>query len=217
MPAKTIALANQKGGCGKTTTAINLCGCLARKHDVLLIDADPQASVMAWRAVQPEASLPFRVVAMASPVLHTEAPLLAAKYDYLVIDCPPGGPAGADGITRSALLAARLVIVPIQPSPFDLWSAGNMVELIARAQAVNPKLEGRILISRKIANTVLGKQAREAAGAYQIPVFAAEITQRISLAEAALAGRTILEHAPESPTAAEFERLTGEVLACLKS
>lgn len=211
-----IAIANQKGGCGKSTSAINLCGCLAKNHEVLLVDADPQASVTAWRGMRPDQKPAFRVVSLAQPVLHEEVPALARKYEYVVVDCPPGGPSGADGITRSALLAVELVIVPIQPSAFDLWSTSNMAELIGKARTVNPELEGRVLISRKIVNTTLGKQAHEAATNYGLPVFDTEISQRIALAEAVLMGQTIGEYAASSAAAAEFEALAKEVEACLR-
>ncbi len=211
-----IAIANQKGGCGKSTTAINLCGCLARDHEVLLVDADPQASVTAWRGARREQSAAFRVVSLPQPVLHEEIPALAEKYEYVVVDCPPGGASGAAGITRSALLAVELVIVPIQPSAFDLWSTSNMAEVIGKAKAVNPELEGRVLISRKIVNTTLGKQAHEAAANYGLPVFSTEISQRIALAESILMGQTILEYAANSVAAAEFEELAEEVKACLR-
>ena len=211
-----VAIANQKGGCGKSTSAINLCGCLAKDHEVLLVDADPQASVTSWRGTRPDQKAAFRVVSLPQPVLHEEIPALARKYEYVVVDCPPGGPSGADGITRSALLAVELVIVPIQPSAFDLWSTSNMAELIGKARTVNPELEGRVLISRKIVNTTLGKQAHEAAATYGLPVFATEISQRIALAEAVLMGQTIGEYASNSAAAAEFEALAREVEACLR-
>ena len=180
------------------------------------MDADPQGSAMRWRAINTDGDVPFQVVSIPSPILHKEIGPLGKKYDYVVIDCPPGGPTGVDNITRSALMAVDLVIVPLQPSPFDLWSGEDMAALIKKAQGVNPGLEARILISRRVGNTTLGKEAREAAGAFDIPIFRTEIVQRIGLAEAALAGQTIAQYAPLSSAADEFRELKKEVVACLR-
>jgi chromosome partitioning protein len=214
--AVTIALANQKGGCGKTTTSLNLAGALVQQGcDVLLVDADPQGSALRWRAINPDGGSSFGVVAIPSPVLHREIPLLSQKYEVVVVDCPPGGPTGLDNITRSALMAVDLVVVPVQPSPLDLWSGEGMAALIGKAQGIHPGLQSRILISRKLGGTTLGREAREAAQGFGIAVLDAEIHQRIALAEAIIAGQTVFEYAPASPAAVEFTNLSKELLAIL--
>lgn len=214
---KSIAVANQKGGCGKTTTSLNLAGCLAeRSNDVLLVDADPQGSAMRWRQVITDHDVPFEVVSIAAPVLHKQVPALAKKYNFVIVDCPPGGPTGTDNITRSALMAVDLVIVPYQPSPFDLWSAEDMATLIGKAHTANPVLKARLLISRRVSNTAIGREARGAAEAFQIPIFRTEIAQRVVLTDAASSGRTIIDYAPRSAAAHEYETLTEEVMRCLR-
>ena len=208
---KIIAIANQKGGVGKTTVAINLCGELAELgRDVLLIDADAQGSALRWSTLAD--SLAFQVVSISEPTLHRETPKLARKYDFVVIDC---GPAIGE-VIRSALAKADLTICPVQPSPFDLWSATASADLIGKAKTANPKMKSRLLISRRIANTRLGAQARDVASNCGVAVFKTEIRQRIALAEAVLVGKTIGQYAQRSAAAEEFRNLTKEVVACLQ-
>ena len=156
--------------------------------------------------------LAFQVISISEPTLHREAPKLARKYDVVVIDC---GPAIGE-VIRSALAKADLVICPVQPSPFDLWSATASADLIGEAKTANPKMKSRLLISRRIASTRLGAQARDVAATCGIAVLKTEIRQRIALAESILVGQTIGRYAPRSAAAEEFRNLTKEVLDCLQ-
>jgi chromosome partitioning protein len=207
----TIAVANSKGGVGKTTVAVNLaCTLLSRGYDTLIVDADPQGSVMRWRSVAGDGIKLPSVVAIPRAILHhpDQLPKISAPYKFTVIDCPPA----LGDITRSALRISSMVIVPVTPSPYDLWSGSDMLSAIQEIKILNPKLQTFLLISRRVPNTVLGRQARTALAEYGQPIFETEICQRIAYAEAALTGQGIMQYDPGSEAAKEFEAFTMEVL-----
>src|SRR5713226_6105538 len=131
-----ISLVSQKGGSGKTTIAVNLAGAL-REHisEVLLIDADKQHSALTWRAAAGENGFPVQVIGMPQPVLHQEAPKHAEKYPLVMIDSPSGYHDST--IPRSAILAASLVIIPVQPTAVDMWAARDTVKLVEEVQLMN--------------------------------------------------------------------------------
>ena len=134
-----IALLNQKGGVGKTTLATHIAGELAlRGQHVVLLDADPQGSSLDWTQRRAQQGLPrlFSAVGLARETLHQEAPELARRADHVIIDGPPRIAA----LARSALLAAERVVIPVQPSPYDLWASAEMVALIREAQVFRPQL-----------------------------------------------------------------------------
>jgi len=126
-----VSIQNQKGGVGKTTLAIHLAFGLSGKSHVLLVDSDPQGSARDWAASRKD-NLPFDLIAMDRPILHRDLPSLAKEYAYVIIDGPPR----VSEIARSAILASDLVLIPIQPSPYDLWAAQETVKLVREASFV---------------------------------------------------------------------------------
>ncbi|MDA8028550.1 MAG: AAA family ATPase [Nitrospiraceae bacterium] len=204
-----LVIANQKGGCGKTTTAVNLAGTFAQRGmDVLLVDSDPQGSAMKWRGLA-SGTFPVGVIALPMPVLDQEIPKLAKKYDLVVIDTPPG----METITRSALVVADLAIIPLQPSPLDLWSGTDIVGLVRKAQQLNPGLKTRLLLNRKIHGTRLSRESVEALKEFPFPLFETAIHQRIALAEAVTAGKTITDFYPDGPSSSEYRALMEEIVS----
>lgn len=206
-----IALLNQKGGVGKTTLATHIAGELAlRGKTVVLLDADPQGSSLDWTQRRAQQGLPklFDAVGLARETLHQEAPQLARRADHVIIDGPPRIAA----LARSALMTADRVLIPVQPSPFDFWASGEMVNLIQEAQVFRPTLRAAFVINRRVSTTVIGREAREALAEQPLAALQAEVRQRIVFADSAAAGRLACELTPDSAAAREIGNLVDELL-----
>jgi chromosome partitioning protein len=202
-----ISLVNQKGGVGKTTIAINLAGCLSMKnYHTLLIDADPQGSVLQWQSIENNDLFDVRHHPM--PISRNDVKLMARGYDHLVIDAPPA----IGEIALSSLKVSNLAIIPVGPSPLDIWSSKDTISLMEESKKRNRSLKGKLLICRKIARTRVGREAREAMETYRMEVFESEISQRIAYVEAMISGLSVLQFAPNSEAANEIRSLCEEIM-----
>jgi chromosome partitioning protein len=279
---RRIAIINQKGGVGKTTTAANLGAALARKgHATLLLDLDPQANLTVHLDLRPdqlpagmfdvlvrhrplrdtlqktrtelltivpagldlagaEQALSQRIgretillealeaAAVASPAAPAEMALVAGdsapapapapqpaaipSWEFVLMDCPPS----LGVLSLNALAAATEVLIPLQTEFFALQGLTNLMDIIGLVRKrINPALRPvRILPCMVDARTNLsGEVIQEVAEHFATLLTRARIRKNVKLAEAPSFGRTVFEHAPDSPGAQDYDSLASEVLA----
>ncbi len=170
--SRVIAVANLKGGTGKTLTAVNLAAALTEGGRTLLVDADPQGSACAWAALA-GAEFPCAVVACPTADIHLRLPTLAAAYTHVVIDTPPGHV----DVVRSALLASDLVLLTMPPTAMDLNRLHPTLELLADVERQHP-VRLQVLITRSRAGTRLGRAVRSLLETLEVPVLDSEVPLR---------------------------------------
>lgn len=207
---QVIAVLNQKGGSGKTTIAINLAHALKLAgSNVLLVDSDPQGSARDWNEANQGQVLP--VVGLDRETLPTDLAAIAGGYDYVVID---GAPQLAK-LAAAAIKCADLVLIPVQPSPFDIWATADLVELIKTRQAITEgKPQAAFVISRAIKHTKLSQEVNEALEGYELPILEQGTSQRVIYPTAAATGQTVFSE-QGNPAIEEIEALAQEVLELL--
>lgn len=207
---KVIAVLNQKGGAGKTTIATHLARAIQLDgQDVLLVDSDPQGSARDWAAVREDQ--PVTVVGIDRPTIERDLKNLAKK-DVVVID---GAPQAAD-LAVSAIKAADFVLIPVQPSPYDIWATADLVELVKqRIEITDGRLRAAFVVSRAIKGTKIGAEVSAALEGYGLPVLDTRVIQRVVYPGTAAAGSTVLDAEPAGDAAAEIRALAAEIMEAL--
>ena len=207
---KVIAVLNQKGGAGKTTIATHLATQLRLdEYKVTLIDSDPQGSARDWAAAREDH--PLNVIGIDRPTIEKDIKALA-PVDFMIID---GAPQAAE-LAVSAIKAADYILIPVQPSPYDVWATADLVDLVqARIGITDGKLRAGFVVSRAITGTNVSKDIIDILADYGLPVLDTKIFQRVIYSDSAGKGETAMEWDPRSEGALEMRRLADEVVGAV--
>lgn len=207
-----ISIVNLKGGSGKTTVATNLTVALARKYKTLLIDTDPQRSASQWFDVRESEKDNFSVISIQEDKsLKKQIPVFQSQYEHIIIDGAPQ----SDRISAICIYAADLVIIPVMPSPYDLWATASILERVSATKEIQPDKKAFFLLNRINDKATLSKDTAEALSSLGYPVFNTRLHNRIAYADSASCGLSVLE-ASNPKAKAEMESLYTEIKPLLK-
>lgn len=215
--AHIIAVLNQKGGAGKSTLATNLARALQlRGLRAMIADADPQQTAIEWRQSYDQAGgedeMPA-VLGVDRDNFDSDVRTVASAFDVVIID---GAPRMNERI-EAALRVADLVLIPVQPSAFDVKATAPLVAMIGRQRQYTPgKPRAAFVVWRQIPGTLLAGEVEAALRAYELPVFGARAAQRIAYQEAAGLGVGVQDYEPDGKASAEVNAITDETLEVLR-
>lgn len=201
-----ISFLNQKGGSGKTTLATNIAhGLTLLGHKTLLVDADPQGSTRDWHEAN-EGEL-VTVLGLDRETLPKDLEAIKGNYEYVIID----GAGRSARLSAAAVCSSDVVLIPVQPSPYDVWATAELVDQIKTRQLVNKGLpKAAFILSRVVTSTKIGKEVGTTLQEYEFPVFESFTTQRIIYAVSANTGDSVFKYAG-SPACEEVRNIIDEI------
>ena len=207
--AFVVAVAQQKGGAGKSTVAANLAAALAAESGtrVALLDTDPQQSLLRWHAERQQrhavmaggrAVVPLHFVTPSGWRIGGALDRLRREQDFIVLDTAPH----AETDAKLAIRAADLVLMPLQPSPADLWASEATLKL-----AADERRQVAALLNRVPAQGRLKDQAAAQLRAQKVRLLEPTLGNRTGFAQAFQEGLSVTEAAPRSVAAEEVRAL----------
>lgn len=210
MATQVTAVINQKGGAGKTTLAMNLAAGLARRGQTVVVDLDPQGSSLQW-ASQGSAPFPATVKQINgrwdARTLHQNY----RAYRHMVLDCPPSLDSHA---SLQALRACDVALIPVLPSPVDLWASLRLPREIEEARKDNANLRAYMVLNQLEPKSAISAAMHDALAEFGVPVLNAAMRRRAAYRGAALEGVSVYQMGSRgAQAAAEIEAIINEVIA----
>lgn len=209
---KTVGILHGKGGVGKSTIAVNLSRSLQlRDYEPVVIDCDAQGTAQSWKASRgDETELPAVFGVSKASALEADVRRLSDSFDTAIVD----GGAHLDKIHATIIKISDLVLIPVQPSPTDIWPTEQIVELIKGRQEVTGGPQAAFVVSRRKAGTKLGENVRDVLSRFELPVWDGTC-DRVVYAEAMGRGKSVVEM-NDSKAAGEIESITDNVISTLR-
>ncbi|MGV6857828.1 MAG: ParA family partition ATPase [bacterium] len=193
-----IALVGNKGGAGKTTLCVNLASGLHRHFSCLLLDADTQRSSLQWREISDREDLVDVQDAVEDVKGLVEQ--YRESYQCLVIDCPPSIHSEQ---TKQALACCDVALIPVLPSPLDLWASVHIEEELVVAQKINPDIRPLMVVNQLEPRTRLSRLMHGALAELDFPVAKAALRRRMVYRNAMLQGRSVFDAGAAGRSAVE--------------
>lgn len=200
-----ISILNQKGGTGKTTLAVNIAREYTKRTlKTLLVDSDSQGSALRWH--EESGGDLIDLTCLPVTTLDKDVVKFNDRYERIIIDGIPR----VSPLTVCAIKAADVVLIPVQPSPYDIWATEDLVRLVKeRIEITEGKLKAAFVICRRFKGTILGAEIIELLEPLGLPVFGNSTYQRQEYARSIKEGRTVCEDMTEATK--EIVAITNEL------
>lgn len=204
-----ISILNQKGGTGKTTLAVNLARFYTKSSQfkTLLVDSDSQGSALQWH--EKSGGELIDLTCLPVNTLDKDVIKFTPTYQRIIIDGIPR----VSPLTICAIKAADLILIPVQPSPYDVWATEDLVRSVKeRIEMTNGKTKAAFVVTRVIQSTLVSQEIHNQLAELGLPVFISGTIQRIDYVKSIQQGTTVLDNPfDKSKAAAEIQLIAAEI------